>query len=233
MILTQTVTYRGKPKPVFDLGRTSGYRVMVLCPLCGNVRTVHHSSIMRARHCICQPCMVRLVTSKSIESGRKFSRLTVAEPHESTGKSVCRCICGNITVVNNYDLKSGGTKSCGCLKKESFKNARKVRASEHGRWKGGVSARRHRDMATSRYKTWRTSVFERDNYTCQACGQWGYSLNAHHIYNYSDHPHVRYDIDNGATLCKQCHTEFHSVYGRKDINQEQLDEFVASKGESR
>lgn len=36
----------------------------------------------------------------------------------------CRCDCGNITTVSSNKLRTGHTKSCGCLRKESSKNRR-------------------------------------------------------------------------------------------------------------
>lgn len=59
------------------------------------------------------------------------------------------------------------------------------------------------------YKAWRKSVFERDDYTCQACGVRGAKVNAHHKKQYAFYPELRYDIDNGVTLCVPCHKEVH------------------------
>ena len=60
------------------------------------------------------------------------------------------------------------------------------------------------------YDNWRTSVFERDSYTCQKCGKIGGELNAHHIKSYSGHKKLRLDIDNGITLCASpCHKKEH------------------------
>lgn len=59
------------------------------------------------------------------------------------------------------------------------------------------------------YKTWRKSVFERDNYTCQVCGARGVKLNAHHRKQYAFFPDLRYSLNNGVTLCVPCHKAVH------------------------
>lgn len=80
-----------------------------------------------------------------------------------------------------------------------------TRKSEKFPWeKTNKSARK-----TTEYKTWREKVFERDNYTCQSCGQIGGELNAHHIKPFAQYEALRYDINNGVTLCKECHKEIH------------------------
>lgn len=56
-------------------------------------------------------------------------------------------------------------------------------------------------------RQWRSDVLERDNNTCQICYQHGGDLNAHHIRRWIDYPELRYDIDNGITLCVDCHFE--------------------------
>lgn len=76
-------------------------------------------------------------------------------------------------------------------------------------WKGGVKPEHQRQRNTNKYKDWRKSVFERDKYTCQNCGQIGGKLHAHHKKDFSNHPKLRLDTNNGETLCIKCHSIHH------------------------
>lgn len=65
-----------------------------------------------------------------------------------------------------------------------------------------------------RHARWRKEVFERDKFMCLKCGQIGGQLNAHHLKSYKKYKKLRYEINNGITLCKKCHKEIH----KKKIN---------------
>lgn len=59
---------------------------------------------------------------------------------------------------------------------------------------------------TIEYKKWKLSVFERDKRTCQLCNkEVKHTGNAHHIFPKRDFPELVYNLDNGITLCKECH----------------------------
>lgn len=79
-----------------------------------------------------------------------------------------------------------------------------------------------------RFKQWRMDVFERDNYTCQECSKRGGILHPHHIILFSQILNTLkewvgidnlyesalkfeplWDIDNGQTLCIECHRDIH------------------------
>ena len=72
-------------------------------------------------------------------------------------------------------------------------------------WKGG----KHRDLQSlksTEYKQWRMAVFMRDNFTCQFCLiRSSGNLEAHHIKSWSEFPEFRFEINNGVTLCENCH----------------------------
>lgn len=59
---------------------------------------------------------------------------------------------------------------------------------------------------------WASMVKLRDG-KCTECGS-VYDLHAHHIKSYKDYPELRHDVNNGVTLCGQCHRQWHKIHGR-------------------
>lgn len=87
------------------------------------------------------------------------------------------------------------------------------KGSNHWNWKGGIYPKVMSLRGCQKYLDWRTSVFERDNYTCQICGERGGYVEADHypipfcvLYRDSNYE-VMWDISNGRTLCKSCHNK--------------------------
>ena len=73
-------------------------------------------------------------------------------------------------------------------------------------WKGGVTVKNRGMRHSEEYRLWRRSVFERDGFKCQICGDdKGGNLNAHHIKEWANYPESRFSLDNGKTLCDLCH----------------------------
>jgi len=86
----------------------------------------------------------------------------------------------------------------------------------HPNWKGGKTAKLTTLRHSLKYKLWREGVFERDDYTCQICGQRGGRLNADHIKMFAYYPKLRFELSNGRTLCESCHklTDTYLVKGK-------------------
>lgn len=72
-------------------------------------------------------------------SGQRFSMLTVLRPAENVGGQtawVCRCDCGQETVVRTAHLRSGHTKTCGHRTDDYLKTLRSE--TEQERYTSGV-----------------------------------------------------------------------------------------------
>ncbi len=63
-------------------------------------------------------------------------------------------------------------------------------------------------MISIEYKNWRKEVYKRDRWKCQTCGSTKHIV-AHHIKLFSKYPELRFNINNGITLCRQCHVRLH------------------------
>lgn len=97
----------------------------------------------------------------------------------------------------------------------------------HYKWVGGPDVTGSR--SSREYNNWRKEIYKRDGYTCQKCGKVGHGLHAHHIKNYKDNKDLRHDMNNGITLCKDCHGNFHKQYGYYNNNKCELEEYLESR----
>jgi hypothetical protein len=87
-------------------------------------------------------------------------------------------------------------------------------------WKGGLTEERRLARTSKAYIKWKLSVIERDGFKCVRCGvEQGYVceccggrilLHAHHLKSFSEFPELRYDVDNGISLCGICHWKEHN-----------------------
>lgn len=105
----------------------------------------------------------------------------------------------------------------------SYETKIKIRNAQCGEksvhWKGGRKGLLYALRNSFYYKIWRESVFKRDNYTCQKCGLKSCWIEAHHKIYFSkilDDNNIKnieqalkcealWNIDNGITLCEDCH----------------------------
>lgn len=130
------------------------------------------------------------VTLESIEKGRNTQR---------KGKFIICKICSNEFYCSPSKIKRG-IKYC-----SKICNGIGMSKENHHNWKNGISRKHKLEYKSLGYSTWRNWVFKRDDYTCQNCGTTAVYLEVHHIRSFAKHPKLRFEIDNGKTLCKSCH----------------------------
>ncbi|MBA7526536.1 hypothetical protein ES705_18698 [subsurface metagenome] len=61
-------------------------------------------------------------------------------------------------------------------------------------------------MRVKNLQQWQKAVLERDDHTCQNCGS-RLHLEAHHIKPIGIYPELALEVDNGKTLCSNCHNK--------------------------
>lgn len=102
----------------------------------------------------------------------------------------------------------------------------KIRQSHLKRWdKIGRKKYKRPKHTNWEYNKWRSFIFKRDNWTCQKYNIRGCKIEAHHIQNFADFPKLRFVTNNGITLSKKAHKEFHKIYGQKNNTKEQIKKF--------
>ena len=83
---------------------------------------------------------------------------------------------------------------------------------DNPRWKGGITPINQAERTRFRQYL-QAKVFNRDNYTCQICEQYGGSLQVDHIKSWKEYPELRFDVNNCRTLCMACH--YYITFKRK------------------
>lgn len=93
-------------------------------------------------------------------------------------------------------------------KRHSEETKRKMslarQGSKNGNWKGGLTKLVRGIRRSPEFYQWRKAVLKRDNHTCRDCRTIE-NLNAHHIQSIIDYPEGIFDVNNGLTLCEDCH----------------------------
>ncbi len=125
----------------------------------------------------------------------------------------------------NKGSKNGSLYSDEQLKR--FSDSHKGRTGEKAsRWQGGITPSNTLVRNGIKFRLWREAVFARDNWTCQKCLTRGGMLHAHHIKSFAKFKELRFAIDNGITLCRECHKKFHRTYGNTNIDLDKINEYL-------
>jgi len=163
------------------------------CLKCGKLITFGSKSGM------CRSCSYKRPKKEHIQIECKFCGLKFKTYPSRTNKCFCSKEC---RVKSQVGVKMP--------LEAKIANSEGHKGENHWNWQGGKTRKRQKAMNRWEYRQWREKVFERDNYTCQMCGIKSGSgirvyLQADHIKPWCLYPQLRYNIDNGRTLCLECH----------------------------
>lgn len=190
-------------------------KASVICDNCGKEFQKDRTQIQKwERHFCERKCQIEFYQK---EENKKTGEQS---PKYSQVDKICEW-CGK--VFKSYKSTVSIVRFCSIECRNNWQSEM-MSGEKHYNWRGGISGQRQLDMTRRQYRDWRRAVFQRDKYTCQLCGDCrGGNLRAHHIRMYSVFPELRYDVDNGITLCETCHKKVHS---QLDIQSEPQDNLL-------
>lgn len=199
------------------------------CLICGKVFTTYQRSKFCSRPCY-RKRRIRIKKTCQL-CGKNFE----IRPHERE-QIYCGKSCSGKVNVGKADRKAAGLKISKSMagripkniellmdkgSKFRFKKGQFSR-EKHPHWKGGITPLTKRIRHSESYFNWIKFVFERDDYTCQICGQKGGELNADHypkmfwrvvadnrIKSLEEALQCQelWNLRNGRTLCRNCHSD--------------------------
>jgi hypothetical protein len=179
----------------------------------------------------CEVCKNNFFTSLyAIKKGRKFCSNQCSFNYRKKEGSLVDTVCKNCHKnfkARQDHLTIGWGRFCSnsCKNSGIFNPLFHKKGNLNPNWKGGIVPLKRRLRTNYIYRAWRLTIFQRDNYTCQDCGKRGSYLEAHHkeswnnIFNkniiktFEDAIHCNelWSINNGITLCKNCHKKYKHI----------------------
>lgn len=202
---------------VVKFDHKKGKKTYWLCKCdCGNTKLVRSDCLKQGQVQSCG-CLKKEQNYKNLTLYSKAKEITYIDkicPH-----------CGKHFTVEKTD-KNRKFCSQECAYKHS-------RGENSPHWKPNLTQeereiRRDRNLLEG-YSVFIREVLKRDNYTCQVTGKRGKDLVVHHLYSYNKYPCLRIVMENGITISKEVHKEFHSIYGYGDNTLEQWNEFIENR----
>lgn len=193
------------------------------CELCF---TRFKSLIVRNQKFCSRQCLYASNVKRKKKSCLVCANTFTVIPSQEKRREVKYCSkeCANIG-MKKLETRQCSNKSCPnttTRRPSSFNGqafcSTKCRTQEYApAWQGGKTPEGIRIRNSKEYAEWRKQVFERDNYTCQHCGDnTGGNLEADHIRPFAFYPELRLDVSNGRTLCRDCHKET-PTYGSRAL----------------
>ena len=150
------------------------------------------------------------------ETGKRS--LSLKEAHRRNPWKVHQCKdCGSF-IGKSHNCENIWNKMSKTWFKKNHKFWEGVKGENHPGWRGGKTKELDKIRKSMEYREWRRKVLERDNFTCIECGcKEIEQLQVDHIKSFTFYPELRFDINNGRTLCINCHIQTETYGNHKKI----------------
>lgn len=197
---------------------------------CGFIFKIRPEKILKGSSLcpVCVPGMTKTTESvkKQVDMLTNGEYAVIGEYKRNKAKILIRHkTCGHEWEVYIDNFISKGSRCPQCAIQNMMRE-------NHPRWNPDLTDEERMKERTKdpEYREWVLAVFRRDGFTCQLCGSTeNNTLVAHHLNGYDKFMEQRTVVDNGITLCQDCHKRFHGEYGYGGNTKEQFNEFKKHK----
>ncbi|MED3792357.1 hypothetical protein P4571_07870 [Niallia alba] len=191
------------------------------------VRTISYHSLLAGHgcsDCAFDNSRMDFANVKSLFESKNYTLVSTAKDYKNC-YSVLLYICKKHPEEIREITYDRVRDNHGCFECYMERN----RGENHPKWNHDKTMEeRIVDRSYPEYHRWRTDVFIRDSRTCRCCGSTK-NIVAHHKDGYGWCRERRTDIENGVTLCSECHTDFHNIYGNLNNTEQQYNEWITRK----
>jgi len=201
---------------------------------CGNEKIVAGASLRSGASRSCG-CLQKERASRAgfVDlTGHRYGRLTVVKRMASNkhGQTtwLCKCNCGNEVIVLSNNLRSGNTKSCGCLNKERVREAHLLPEGVAAFNELFTRMQRNAEERNLEWQLTREQVRYLTKQSCYYCGAEPSKVshrpqfNGTYVYNGIDRVDNAkgYTVDNVVPCCEHCN------YAKRTRSVEQFRDWV-------
>ncbi len=170
-------------------------KIGIKCPTCHKIHLLFPSDYKRGR---------KYCSTKCADKGKSEKYRGQAHWNYQRKEFICE-YCNK--KFEDKPSKKRRFCSSSCSSKSFHKN-NDTSGKNSPTWKGGLTSKVRLLRNSLRYTSWRLNVFKRDNYRCRECGKDKF-VTAHHVIGVSDDINLIFDVNNGITLCIECHQKKH------------------------
>mgnify|MGYP001612041333 CR=1 FL=1 len=223
-----------KDKIPWNKGKKTGYNSKQAEKVKGRKHTEEELKKMRGRK-LSKEVLEKITTiNRKLFAGKPLSeehKKKISEAHKKSGHKWPSPLGKKKSDIAKEKMKifhTGKRATTETKRKMSWSHLGKHDGEKHPNWKGGITPVNQQIRHSLEYHFWRSDCFGRDKFTCQECKIRNVRLVVDHIKPFAViiaeykitsleealNCEELWDINNGRTLCDDCHKQT-STYGNR------------------